>query len=100
MFTDINDDTPIAMLTVGQLREILSRSTPTEVYVQQQSQQKHLVYGYGGLASLLDVSKSRAGEILRSGEIDDAVTRFGRSIVIDANKALECLGRKRGGRRR
>lgn len=99
MLIEINDETPIAMLTVGQLKEILSHSTPTEVHVQQ-CPQKHLVYGYDGLARLLKVSRVRAGQIIRGGQIADAVTQFGRSIVIDADKALELLGRKSGGRGR
>ena len=98
MLIEINDETPIAMLTVGQLKEILSHSTPTEVHVQQ-CPQKHLVYGYDGLARLLKVSRVRAGQIIRGGQIADAVTQSGRSIVIDADKALVLLGilDRRGG---
>lgn len=35
MIVEITDDTPIAMLTVGQLKEVLRQGVPTQVTVQE-----------------------------------------------------------------
>lgn len=52
------------------------------------------VYGLDGLSELLGCSKSTAGAIKRSGRIDGAVSQFGKTIVIDAELALELLRKK------
>lgn len=97
MIADITDDTPIAILTVGQLKEVLSMGIPTQVTVQE-APKKNLVFGYQGLATVLGKSVGWAGKLIRSGRIAEAVTQEGRTIIIDADKALELLGKKNGGR--
>lgn len=97
MIVEITDDTPIAMLTVGQLKEVLRQGVPTQVTVQE-APKKHLVYGYKGLADVLGKSVGWAGKVIRSGRIDAAITQEGRAIIIDADKALELMNRKTGGR--
>lgn len=52
---------------------------------------KLYVYGLAGLAKLLNCSKSTAYNIKRSHKIDAAVSQFGKTIVVDAEKALELL---------
>lgn len=99
MLTEINDETPIAMLTVGQLKEVLKGGIPTQVTVQE-APKKNLVFGYQGLASALNVSIGWAGKLIRSGRIKDAVTQEGRTIIIDLDKALDLLKQKTGGRKR
>lgn len=95
----ITDDTPIAMLTVGQLKEVLKGGIPTQVTVQE-APKKNLVFGYQGLAAALNVSIGWAGKLIRSGRIKDAVTQEGRTIIIDLDKALDLLKQKTGGRNR
>ena len=99
MLTEINDNTPIAMLTVGQLKEVLKGGIPTQVTVQE-APKKNLVFGYQGLAAALNVSIGWAGKLIRSGRIKDAVTQEGRTIIIDLDKALDLLKQKTGGRMR
>lgn len=57
-----------------------------------------------GFAKSLDaVSKPTAQRIKRSGVIKDAITQYGRTIVIDRQKALELAreadNKRKGGRR-
>ena len=48
-------------------------------------------YGLSGLMDLIGCSKTTAWRIKKSGVIDDAVIQIGKKIIIDNNKALECL---------
>ncbi|WP_348537109.1 DUF3853 family protein [Parabacteroides sp. PF5-9] len=93
----VTNDTPIAMLTVGQLREVLGNNH-TEVIHAPMSEAKY-VYGIAGLARLFNCSIPTANRIKASGKIDKAIKQIGRKIVVDAELALELAGRKDGGRR-
>ena len=53
--------------------------------------ERKLVYGINGLAELLCCSISTANRIKSSHIIDPAVSQVNRTIVIDAQKALELL---------
>lgn len=96
-YYSVKDDTPIAMLTVGQLREYLKISTP--VVPQPAKEEKKYVYGIRGIAGLFNCSIPTANRIKASGRIDGAITQIGRKIIVDAGLALELAGRKSGGRR-
>lgn len=97
MIHTITDDTPIAMLTVGQLREVIKQGMQIPE-VAQQGDSRCLVRGYDGLAKVLDVSRAWVGRLVASGKLDEAITRSGRIIRFDVNKVEEILGRKTGGR--
>lgn len=60
---------------------------------------KKFVYGLRGLAELFGCSIPTANRIKQSGKIDKAITQIGRKIIVDAELALELVGRKNGGRR-
>lgn len=94
----IEDSTPIAMLTVGQLREVLTSSIPYPKEKVDKSIHKH-VYGLQGLANLFGCSVPTANRIKSSGRIDAAIKQIGRKIIVDADLALELAGRKTGGRK-
>lgn len=94
----INDSTPIAMLTVGQLREVLTSSISQPKEKKEISNRKH-VYGLQGLANLFGCSVPTANRIKSSGKIDAAIKQIGRKIIVDADLALELAGKKTGGRR-
>lgn len=88
-------DTRLIDLTVADLIDIArtvlqERQLPAKDYTE-----KKYVYGLAGLASLLGCSKRRAWEIKSSGKIEAAVTQQGRTIIIDAEKALELLRQKK-----
>ena len=61
-------------------------------------QQKRLVYGINGIAQLFGVSRTMANNINRSGVINRAIKQRGRTIITDADLALELWGQR--GRRK
>jgi hypothetical protein len=61
-------------------------------------QQKRLVYGINGIAQLFGVSRTMANNIKRSGVINRAIKQRGRTIITDADLALELWGQR--GRRK
>lgn len=94
----VNDNTPVAMLTVGQLREALSFSQTPPIQQETPSGSHRYVYGIAGIARLFNCSIPTANRIKASGKIDKALKQIGRKIVVDAELALELAGRKNGGR--
>ncbi len=95
-----NDSTPIAMLTVGQLKRILGQQAVEQPARENPNTEKRYVYGIGGIARLFNCSLPTANRIKKSGKINAAIKQIGRKIIIDAEFALELAGRKEGGRRR
>ena len=87
----ITDSTPIAMLTVGQLKEVLyvgqSGATTT-------TNPNKYVYGVLGIARVFNCSIPTAHRIKASGKIDAAIKQIGRKIVVDVELALELAGKK------
>lgn len=95
---NVTNDTPIAMLTVGQLKEVLG-ATETQPQPVPAKEEKRYVYGIAGIARLFNCSIPTANRIKASGKIDVAITQIGRKIIVDADLAIELAGRKTGGRR-
>jgi len=91
----INDSTPVAMLTLGQLKMELAPIFTGSVTVQ--NNDRRYAYGLRGIATTFDCSIPTAQRIKSSGIIDDALVQTGRKIVIDVDKALELAGRKTKG---
>jgi hypothetical protein len=60
-----------------------------------QGPKKRYVYGLDGLKDLLGVSKSSAEHIKKSGALDLAIYQNNRTIVIDADMALELFAKKK-----
>lgn len=87
----ITDDTPIAMLTVGQLRSVLDSSIrdriekPVETDT---SAPKRYVHGVSGIRQLFNVSYPTAHK-LKETILKPAVKQQGRVIVVDAELALK-----------
>lgn len=82
----VSNETPLAMLTVGQFDEFLAErfknlNPPTT------STSKRYVYGLEGICSLFNCRLNKAQE-LKKGIIKDAVTQHGRKIMVDVDKAL------------
>lgn len=97
--TTITNDTPIAMLTVGQLKEVLGLGAVPVRTSGPARAEKTYVHGIAGIARLFGCTKTTASRIKASGKIDEAVKQIGRKIVVDAELALELAGRKTGGRK-
>ena len=88
-------DTRIIDLTVAQLAEVIDRAVEESLKRRQQQNttQRRLVYGIKGIAELLGVSERQARYIKASGQISRAIRQQGRTIVTDADLALQLFGR-------
>ena len=88
-------DTRIIDLTVAQLSEVIDRAVEESLKRRQQlnTTQRRLVYGIKGIAELLGVSERQARYIKASGLINRAIRQQGRTIVTDADLALQLFGR-------
>jgi len=100
MTQPITNDTPLALLTVGQLKELIQQPAESEkVNRIDTTGQTRYVYGLNGIADLFGCSIPTAARIKKSGKINDAITQIGRKIIVDADKALELAGKPEGGRK-
>ena len=52
---------------------------------------KHYIYGMQGICDLLGCSPSTATRIKRSGVIDAAISQHGKTIIVDADLAVDLL---------
>lgn len=86
----ITDETPLAVLTVGHLRGIILDSTLHG----RPATPKRYVYGLKGICDLFSCGLSRAQQ-LKKTVIADAVSQHGRTIVTDADLALELFQKHR-----
>ena len=57
---------------------------------------KNLKYGLVGIMEIFGCSKSTAYRLKKSGKIDKAISQYEKTIIIDADLALELLRPKRG----
>jgi len=89
----INNETPIAMLTVGQLMELLNTDKKQEVPAVQKT--TNYVYGLNGIKKLFSVSHATA-QRYKDTIIKDAVSQNGRKIIVDSEKAIELFNQKIG----
>lgn len=90
---DLNDNTPIAMLTVRQLKEVLKLNSNKEEITLIDHTQKKFVYGLKGIRELFQVSHATAQKY-KDTVIKDAIIQHGRKIIVDADKALELFSKK------
>ena len=93
----INNDTPLVLLTVGQLKEIIG--VQQIKVIDNTSMDKRYVYGIAGIAEIFGCSIPTANRIKASGKINKAITQLGRKIIIDVDLALELAAKKEGGRK-
>ena len=87
----ISDDTPIAMLTVGQLRSVLESSLKerTEENMESSSTDtKRYVHGVGGIKRLFNCSYPTAHK-LKETILKPAVKQQGRVIIVDVDLAMK-----------
>lgn len=95
--TDLN--TRIIDLTVGELLEVIERKLqafPLQGKEAEQREEKprKYVHGRAGIAKLFQCSKTTASRIKQSGLIDGAYWQVGKTIVVDAEKALELASKR------
>lgn len=88
---EITENTPVALLTLGQLKEALRDD---ENAIKESKERiktdsgKRYVFGLAGIRSLLGVSTPTAHR-LKNTILAEAVSQQGRIIVTDAEKALK-----------
>lgn len=89
-------DTRIIDLTVAQLAEVIDRAVEESLSRRTPStdNRPRLVYGIKGIAQLLGISERQARYVKASGTISRAIRQQGRTIVTDADLALELFGRR------
>ena len=85
----ITEKTPIALLTVGQLKEMLGldrqQAAPTP---ESPRKETRFVYGLQGIMSLFSVSHVTAQKY-KNTFLSDACLQQGRKIIVDVDKALQ-----------
>ena len=93
---DVDDNTPVSMLTVGQLRKALfpdmeKANTDTR---KPSTPDKRYVYGLAGIRGLFNVSTPTAHR-LKNTILREAVYQQGRVIVCDVEKAMQLFHENR-----
>ncbi len=88
-----DDTTPIAALTVADLRQLIRETSAASVTDDTRTHVRY-VYGLRGIQQLFGVSHKTAQEY-KDGLIKDAVRQNGRKIIVDADYAVELFGRRK-----
>lgn len=98
---NINDDTPVTFLTVGQLKEVLFGS-PGQINNKPDPdtapKPTKFVYGLRGIRQLFNCSHATA-QRYKDTIIRDAVIQNGRKLMIDADLAIELFKNSKNLRR-
>ncbi|RLJ30663.1 uncharacterized protein DUF3853 [Chryseobacterium sp. 7] len=82
---NIDPKKQLLQLTVGEFLGLLKNSVPEKKYE----------YGLKGLAKMLGCSRSKASLIKSSGILDDAIVQNGNLIIIDKDKAMQLLAKRK-----
>jgi hypothetical protein len=86
------DSTPIAALTVADLKRLIAgikNQTPEP----QETEARRYVYGLQGIKSLFGCSHATA-QRYKNTILRDAIIQNGRKIIIDVDKAVELFAKK------
>lgn len=89
MATNIDLNKPLWQLTVGEFLELIGQQQ--SIVIDTTTTEKKLVYGIAGIARLFNCSMTTANRIKASGRIDKAISQHGRTIIVDADLALELM---------
>ena len=77
-------ETPLAMMTLGQLLEVFSKSRP----VAPEKGEKFYLHGLRGIQQLFGVSHKTA-QAWKNTWLAPACCQLGRTIIVDRDKAVE-----------
>ncbi len=93
---DVDDNTPVSMLTVGQLRRALFPDDGKAVVksAEPTTEGKRYVYGLSGIRGLFNVSIPTAHR-LKNTVLKGAISQQGRVIVCDVEKAMQLFHENR-----
>ena len=88
----MNTDIPIWQLTVGELVSVIQETIRNEVKeIPMQPNEEKGYYGIKGISEIFNCSLRTAQNIKSSGVIDKAIIQYGRTIVVDKEKALNLV---------
>lgn len=92
----IDDTTPIAALTVAELKKVIlsMRDTEATEQIQNMSGQPRFVYGLQGIEELFNCSRATAQKY-KNTIISEAVIQNGRKIVVDVEKAISLFNQNK-----
>lgn len=76
-------NTPLAMMTIGQLADVIQKSEPKE-----EEKGEEFVFGLRGIQELFGVSHKTA-QAYKNTFLAPACDQIGRTIIVDKNKAIE-----------
>ena len=75
--------TPLAMMTIGQLVEVMQKAEPKK-----EERSEDFVYGLRGIRELFGVSHKTA-QVYKNTFLAPACDQLGRTIIVDKHKAIE-----------
>lgn len=93
----IDENTPIAALTVRQFSDLLRKQVPTQQASAKLPENHKYVFGLSGIRQLFNVSHSTAHRY-KETILKDACKQQGRKILVDVEKAMELFSERKGGR--
>ena len=93
----IDDNTPIAALTVGQFKKHfeIGNSTPSIEAIKLDYTEDKYKYGLKGIREIFNVSHATAQKY-KNTFLKDAIIQHGRKIIVDVEKALELFAQEGG----
>jgi hypothetical protein len=85
---EITDNTPIVMLTVGQLKAVIRQEIALNGLKPEKCEEVVVKYAFGlhGIREIFNVSHTTAQKY-KDGILKDAVMQNGRKIILDVEKA-------------
>lgn len=98
VYNNFTEATPLAMLTVGQFKEVIASAMPQQIKDLLQEQPKTeaaptYIYGLAGIREMFGVSHATAQK-LKDTILAPAVKQCGRKIVVDARMAMELFANR------
>ena len=98
VYSNYTEATPLAMLTLGQFKEVMANAMPQQIKEMLREQPKPeatptYVYGLAGIRQMFGVSHAHAQK-LKDTILAPAVKQYGRKIVVDARMAMELFANR------
>lgn len=93
VYKNFTEDTPLAMLTVGELKEVIASAMPRQEIERKPDTTPNYIYGLAGIKELFGVSHATAQK-LKNTVLAPAVKQYGRKIVVDAKMAMELFANR------
>lgn len=93
VYKNFTEATPLAMLTVGELKEVIASAMPRQEIERKPDTTPNYIYGLAGIKELFGVSHATAQK-LKNTVLAPAVKQYGRKIVVDAKMAMELFANR------